>query len=140
MKPRGMPVRFLSEPCNVAARFYTIAIRNRSLQLWISGAVMSKKANVICRWICDSRLADHFALLADAALAFVGESLHTSQNRFGIEMRFSDHVGFQAAASPMIVEVGGERILVRQWPEVAQRPHASRARRNHHQIVAGFGR
>ena len=55
-----------------------------------------------------TRLTDHFALIADAALAFVCESLHACENRIGIEMRFRDHFRFEAAASPGIVEVGGE--------------------------------
>ena len=54
------------------------------------------------------RLTDHFALIADAALAFVCESLHARENRIRIEMRFRDHVRFEAAASPAIVEVGRE--------------------------------
>ena len=53
-------------------------------------------------------LADHLALIADAALAFVCESLHAGENRIGIEMRFRDHFRFEAAASPAIVEVGSE--------------------------------
>lgn len=54
------------------------------------------------------RLTDHFALIADAALAFVCESLHACENRIGIEMRFRDHFRLEAAASPGIVEVGRE--------------------------------
>jgi hypothetical protein len=77
-------------------------------------------------------LPDHFPLIADAALAFVGESLDAGENRIGIEMRFRDHFQFEAAASPGIVEVGRERILIRQRAQVAQRPHPSRARRYHH--------
>ncbi len=53
-------------------------------------------------------LPDHLALIADAVLAFVGESLHACENRIGIEMRFRDHFQFEAATSPAIVEVGGE--------------------------------
>jgi len=53
-----------------------------------------------------TRLTDHFALLADAALAFVCESLYASENRIGVEMRFRNHIRFEAAASPGIVEVG----------------------------------
>ncbi len=55
-----------------------------------------------------TRLTDHFALIADAALAFVCESLHACENRIGVEMRFRDHVRFEAAASPAIIEVGRE--------------------------------
>jgi hypothetical protein len=55
-----------------------------------------------------TRLTDQFPLIADAALAFVRESLHACENRIGVEMRFRDHVRFEAAASPGIVEVGGE--------------------------------
>jgi hypothetical protein len=47
-----------------------------------------------------TRLTDHFALLADAALAFVCESLHACENRIGVEVRFRDHFQFEAAASP----------------------------------------
>jgi hypothetical protein len=62
-----------------------------------------KKASMV-----DWGLTDHFALIADAALAFVCESLHACENRIGIKMRFRDHFRFEAAASPGIVEVGGE--------------------------------
>ena len=55
-----------------------------------------------------TRLTDHFALIADAALAFVCESLHACENRIGVEMRFRDYFRFEAAASPGIVEVGRE--------------------------------
>src|SRR5271165_553070 len=55
-----------------------------------------------------SRLTDHFALIADASLAFVCESLHACENRIGVEMRFRDHIRFESAASPAIVEVGRE--------------------------------
>ncbi len=55
-----------------------------------------------------TRLTDHFALIADAALALVCESLHACENRIGIEMRFRDHFRLEAAASPGIVEVGRE--------------------------------
>ena len=53
-----------------------------------------------------TRLTDHFALIADAALAFVGESLHPCENRIGVEMRFRNHFRFKAAAYPEIVQVG----------------------------------
>ena len=55
-----------------------------------------------------TRLTDHFALIADAALAFVCESLHSCKNRIGVEMCFRDHFRFEATASPGIVEVGRE--------------------------------
>jgi hypothetical protein len=54
------------------------------------------------------RLTNHFALVADAALAFVGEALYAGENRIGIEMRFFDHFQLEPTASPGIVEVGGE--------------------------------
>jgi len=59
-----------------------------------------------------TRLTNHSALVRDAALTFVGESLNAGENRIGIEMRFRDHVGLEAAGAPAIVEVGGEGILV----------------------------
>ncbi len=54
------------------------------------------------------RLSEHPALVADAALAFVGESLHAGENRLGVKMRFRDHFRLETAASPAIVKVGGE--------------------------------
>jgi len=66
------------------------------------------KARINNEWRQPARLTDHFALIADAALAFVCESLHACENRIGVEMRFRDHVRFEAAASPGIVEVGRE--------------------------------
>src|SRR5262249_41468035 len=85
-------------------------------------------------------LTDHFALIADAAFAFLRESLHSGENRIGIEMRFRDYIRFEATASPAIVEVRRERKLICQRTEVAQRPHASRAGGDHHQIVTRLGR
>ena len=71
------------------------------------GASKSKgRTNDECRQL--TRLTDHFALIADAALAFVCESLHAGENRIGVEMRFRDHFRFEAAGSPGIVEVGRE--------------------------------
>ena len=52
-----------------------------------------------------TQLTDHFALISDAELAFLCESLHACENRIGIEMRFCDHIRFETAASPAIVEV-----------------------------------
>ncbi len=42
-----------------------------------------------------SLLSDHFALIADAALALVCEPLHARENRIGIQMRFRDHFRFR---------------------------------------------
>ena len=44
-----------------------------------------------------------------------------------IEVRLGDHVRLEAAGEPLVVPVGGERILVGQRADVAQRPHAARA-------------
>ncbi len=55
-----------------------------------------------------TRLTDHFTLIADAALAVVGESFHACENRISVEMCFRDHFRFKAATSPGIVEVGRE--------------------------------
>src|SRR5271165_2889339 len=80
---------------------------DRSFFLWkVVTQALKGRTNDECRQ--PNRLTDHFALIADAALAFVCESLHACENRIGVEMRFRDHIRFESAASPAIVEVGRE--------------------------------
>ena len=61
----------------------------------------------------------HRALACQALCPLIGKALDTGKNRLGIEMRFSNDIGFQAASEPLVVPVGGQRIVVGQRPEIA---------------------
>ena len=41
-------------------------------------------------------------------------------------MRVGDDIGFESAGQPLVVPVGGQRILVSERAEIADRPHAAR--------------
>ena len=82
-------------------------IQGRLIVLW-KVVTQALKGRTNGEYRQPTRLTDHFALIADAALAFVCESLHACENRIGVEMRFRDHFQFEATASPGIVEVGCE--------------------------------
>src|SRR5690348_138323 len=55
----------------------------------------------------------HLALAREALVAVVREALDTGHNRCRIEMRLRDDIRLEAAGQPLVVPIGGQRVLVR---------------------------
>src|SRR5438128_1198443 len=75
-----------------------------------------------------------------ARRAIVGEALDRVENRIGIEVRLGNDIRFEPAREPLVIPVGGERVLVGQFTDVTERPHPSRSAGNEHQVLSGAGR
>ena len=84
--------------------------------------------------------AKAFSLLRETFLTIFCEALDPGEDGIRIEMCFGDHVRFQAAGEPLIVPVRGKGIPVGEWSDIADGPHAARARTDHHKIVICFWR
>src|SRR5437870_12294954 len=80
---------------------------------------------------------DVATLTFQARAVVLREPRDAAEDRVGVQVRFRDHVRLQAAAQPVVVEVGGHRVFVGERTDVAQRPHPPRRTRHEHQIVAG---